>query len=80
LLLFFFPLAQGPFQATNGPTTAFRAHIVFLVLILLIVHSALGMLVPLSKWTRTRINQGLLGWAPTSSSLTVVAQFFALRC
>jgi hypothetical protein len=80
LLLFFFPLAQGPFQATNGPTTTFRAHIVFLILILLLVHSALGMLVPFSKWTRTRINNGLLGWDPTSSSLTVVAQFFALRC
>ncbi len=26
LALFFFPLAFGPFQATHGPTTAFRAR------------------------------------------------------
>jgi hypothetical protein len=25
LLIFFFPLVQGPFQATHGPTTEFRA-------------------------------------------------------
>jgi hypothetical protein len=25
LLIFFFPLMQGPFQATHGPTTEFRA-------------------------------------------------------
>jgi hypothetical protein len=80
LLLFFFPLAQGPFQATNGPTTAFRARMVFLILISLIIHSALGLLVPFSKWMGVRIASGLLAWAPTPSSLTVVAQFLTLRC
>ncbi len=26
LVLFFFPLVHGPFQATHGPTTAFRGR------------------------------------------------------
>ena len=80
LLLFFFPLAQGPFQATNGPTTAFRAHMVLLILISMIVHSALVILVLFSKWTRAQIASSLLAWAPMSGSLTVVAQFLTLRC
>jgi hypothetical protein len=33
LLLFFFPLVHGPFQATHGPTTEFRAWRVLLSLI-----------------------------------------------
>ena len=80
LLLFFFPLAQGPFQATNGPTTTFRARIVFLILILLAAHIALGILVLRSKWTVPRIATGLVEWDPTSSGLTVVAPFLTLRC
>lgn len=40
LALFFFPLAQGPFQATHGPTTAFRAKWAALVLLFSIVASA----------------------------------------
>ena len=73
LLLFFFPLAQGPFQATNGPTTAFRAHMVLLILISMAAYIALGILVPFSKWTVAQIANGLLAWAPTSGNLTVVA-------
>ncbi len=42
LALFFFPLAQaqGPFQATHGPTTAFRAKWAALVLLFSIVAGA----------------------------------------
>ena len=49
LLLFFFPLVQGPFQATHGPTTAFRAQMAFLILILSIIHCALGILFQISQ-------------------------------
>jgi hypothetical protein len=44
LLLFFFPLVHGPFQATHGPTTAFRARKVFMVLLLSIASAANGVL------------------------------------
>jgi hypothetical protein len=44
LLLFFFPLVHGPFQATHGPTTAFRARKAFLVLLFSIVDAAHGVL------------------------------------
>jgi hypothetical protein len=40
LLLFFFPLLQGPFQATHGPTTDFRAKQASLVLFLAIMLAA----------------------------------------
>ncbi len=40
LLLFFFPLLQGPFQATHGPTTDFRAKQAFLVLAFTILLAA----------------------------------------
>ena len=36
LLLFFFPLVHGPFQATHGPTTAFRWRKAFLTLLFLL--------------------------------------------
>lgn len=39
LLLFLFPLVQGPFQATHGPSTAFRARKALLVLLLSIIQS-----------------------------------------
>jgi hypothetical protein len=41
LLLFLFPLVNGSFQATHGPTTAFRARRAFLVLIFSIIHAAM---------------------------------------
>jgi hypothetical protein len=44
LLLFFFPLVHGPFQATHGPTTAFRARKAFLILLLSIASAAHGVL------------------------------------
>jgi hypothetical protein len=40
LLLFFFPLVHGSFQATHGPNTAFRSRRAFLALILLIIQTA----------------------------------------
>lgn len=40
LLLFFFPLLQGPFQATHGPTTDFRAKQASLVLFLAMILAA----------------------------------------
>lgn len=40
LLLFLFPVVHGPFQATHGPTTAFRARMAFLVLLFSILHAA----------------------------------------
>jgi hypothetical protein len=41
LALFFFPLMQGPFQATHGPTTALRSKRAFLILLLTIMMAAL---------------------------------------
>ncbi len=40
LLLFFFPLAQGNFQSTHGPVTAFRSKRNFLVLLFLMARAA----------------------------------------
>lgn len=40
LMLFLFPVVHGPFQATHGPTTAFRARKAFLVLLFSILHAA----------------------------------------
>ena len=39
LLLFFFPLVHGPFQATHGPNTAFRSRRALLALMLLIIQT-----------------------------------------
>lgn len=41
LALFFFPLAQGSFQATHGPTTAFRARRLIFGIIHSVVRSVL---------------------------------------
>ena len=46
LLLFFFPLVHGPFQATHGPTTAFRARRSFQAVALSIVDAARALLGP----------------------------------
>jgi len=80
LLLFFFPLAQGPFQATHGPTTAFRARMVFLILIFAIIHTALGILVLFSKSMGARTASGLPARDPMPSNDKVVPQSVALRC
>jgi hypothetical protein len=39
--LFFFPLPYGPFQATHGPTTEFRAQRAILVLVSSIISATL---------------------------------------
>ncbi len=59
LLLFFFPLVHGPFQATHGPTTEFRAFKAFLVLLFSIVYAAGAVLYRLRETT---------GWSPVVSS------------
>jgi uncharacterized membrane protein len=43
LLLFFFPLVHGPFQATHGPTTALRSRKAFLSLLFLLFFVAKGL-------------------------------------
>lgn len=59
LLLFFFPLVQGPFQATHGPTTEFRAVKAFLVLLFSILCAACAVLYRLRQAT---------GWSYAASS------------
>jgi hypothetical protein len=44
LLLFFFPLVHGPFQATHGPTTALRWRKALLALLFLLFYAAKGLL------------------------------------
>jgi len=44
LLLFFFPMVHGPFQATHGPTTAFRARRSLQAVALSIVDAARSLL------------------------------------
>jgi hypothetical protein len=41
LVVFFFPAACGPFTATNGPATAFRAAAAFQALLILLCTSLL---------------------------------------
>jgi len=41
LLMFLFPLPQGNFQSTHGPTTALRSKRAFLVLVFTIIKAAL---------------------------------------
>jgi hypothetical protein len=80
LLLFFFPLAQGPFQATHGPITAFRARMVFLILIFAIIHTALGILVLFSKSMGVRTACGLPARDPVPSNDIAFPQSVTLRC
>lgn len=49
LLLFFFPIIHGPFQATHGPTTAFRARKAFLVLLFSILQAARSVLARMKR-------------------------------
>ena len=49
LLLFFFPVAQGPFQATHGPITVFRARKALLMLVFLVLDAAAGVLARAGK-------------------------------
>lgn len=53
LALFFFPLAQGSFQATHGPTTTFRAKWAVLVLLFIIVAAAFQVLAALIRSKRS---------------------------
>jgi hypothetical protein len=48
LLLFLFPVVQGPFQATHGPNTAFRARRALIILVLSIIHGGMSVFGKLS--------------------------------
>jgi hypothetical protein len=41
LLLFLFPLVHGPFQATHGPTTAFRDRTAAIIVTMSIITAAI---------------------------------------
>jgi hypothetical protein len=62
LLLFFFPLVHGPFQATHGPNTAFRSRRALLALMVLIIQS--GTMV----FSRLRVSAQLIIESSTLSS------------
>ena len=80
LLLFFFPLMQGPFQATHGPTTAFRARMAFLVLIFSIILSSRAILDQLSKLSVELTGGDLLTRSPIASDGMALPEYIALRC
>ena len=44
LLMFLFPLPQGNFQSTHGPTTALRSKRAFLVLVFTMIKAAISAL------------------------------------
>ena len=52
LLLFLFPLVQGPFQATHGPNTAFRARRALIILVLSIIRCGMSVFAKLSASAR----------------------------
>jgi hypothetical protein len=52
LLLFLFPLVQGPFQATHGPNTAFRARRALILLVLSIIRCGMTVFGKLSAPAR----------------------------
>jgi hypothetical protein len=52
LLLFLFPLVQGPFQATHGPNTAFRARRALIILVLSIIRCGMSVFAMLSASAR----------------------------
>lgn len=58
LLLFLFPLVHGPFQATHGPNTAFRARRALLALILFIVQCGMILFARFHGVTKTLTRHG----------------------
>jgi hypothetical protein len=79
LLLFFFPLVQGPFQATHGPTTAFRALIAFLILIFSIILSPQGILTQHNRPTALTLGD-LLSRSLIASDSTAINESVVRRC
>jgi hypothetical protein len=57
LLLFLFPLVHGPFQATHGPNTAFRARRALLALILSIMQGGMSLLARFHGVTKALIHR-----------------------
>lgn len=78
LLLFFFPLLQGPFQATHGPTTDFRATQASASLFLMIVLASNVWWKGLALRQSPRLHTPLLKSA--EHSLSVLTNFSILRC
>lgn len=68
LLLFFFPVVHGPFQATHGPTTAMRWRKALVALLFLLFTAAKGLLSRPEAVTDAVIEQpqpdggGILQW------------------
>lgn len=79
LALFFFPLVHGPFQATHGPTTAFRTRRLIFGVIYSIVRATL---VALAGILRTSYSlyanhvQGVDSWNPSVEAASTAI----LRC
>jgi hypothetical protein len=78
LALFFFPLAQGSFQATHGPTTTFRAKWAFLLLLFITVAAAFRVLAAV---IRARLSTGF-AWIHELHlhGLSALKQNAILRC
>jgi hypothetical protein len=80
LALFFFPLAHGPFQATHGPTTAFRAGRQFLSILYSLIRAAFvaiaGAIAPRCL-LRANFVRGATEWLEHSHFLPSLA---ILRC
>jgi hypothetical protein len=80
LLLFFFPLAHGNFQATHGPITALRSKRSLALLFLSIMLAALQVL---AIFIRTRLLQ-IRSWRTHSDSYFAYSRhaesFGILRC
>lgn len=53
ILVFLFPAACGPFTATNGPATAFRAAAALQMLLMLLCSSSLIDVLQLPKFSET---------------------------
>lgn len=60
MALFFFPLVHGPFQATHGPTTAFRGRRAFLGIIRSILRAALSIFAAVLVSGARQFTAGLL--------------------
>jgi len=80
LLLFFFPAVQGSFQATHGPTTAFRARMAFLILMFSVAHGALGVFDHFPPSTLTATGRDFLSQNSIATSGLAATECVALRC
>lgn len=77
LALFFFPVAQGSFQATHGPVTTFIARQAFLILIFSIVAAAVHLVSVLGV---SVVAGDFSAEGKTASLMDDVHRYFVLRC